>query len=211
MGKTEILKEIDNRLSEVDVYSEEIDEELVNLGELYAKEGKKKREKRIKELLAKGEYLTYTEALELHGMGVEKRKIMTAMGIERWRWKYVRFDTPEKFYHGITADKDLLYRNRKVRKIPKLTKRHRKIAKQNGISLSALYNRLYKGMSVEEAITAPTRNRTTSLPWTKEQEKKVIELVKAGKDNEQIGEALNRTAAAIAYKKSQLRKKGLLA
>ena len=41
MEKVEILKEIDDRLSEVDVYSEEIDEELVKLGELYAREEQK--------------------------------------------------------------------------------------------------------------------------------------------------------------------------
>lgn len=207
MGKTEILKEIDDRLSEVDVYSEEIDEELVKLGELYAKEGKRKREKRIKELLAKGEYLTYTEALELHNLDVPKKEIMTAMGIEKWRWPFVRFDTPEKFYRGMTADRDQLYRKRKTKTIQKLTKEQRKVAKENGISYSALYNRLHKGWSVEKAISEPTK----LLPWTKEQEETVIRLVKEGKGDEEIGDTLNRTAAAIAYKKTQLRKKGLLA
>ena len=208
MGKVEILKEIDDRLSEVDVYSEEIDEELVKLGELYAKEGQKRREKRIKELLAKGEYLTYTEALELHGMGVEKRKIMTAMGVERWRWKYVRFDTSEKFYRGLIADKDELQRQHpRIVSAPKLSKEERKIARKNGISDSTLHRRLKEGWSVKAAITeSPFRRRS----WTKEMDKKLISLVKAGKNNKQIGEIMERTPAAISYRRTQLRKRGLL-
>lgn len=122
---------------------------------------KKKRENRIQKLLAKGEYMTYTDAFELYELEVHKRDILAAAGVPKKNWTYVSFDTPEKFYQGIVMQK--LSEEKRINpneiRSPKydLTYGDFMIAEKNGISAATLYTRMKLGWDKGKAITEKTQ------------------------------------------------------